>query len=663
MDRQVINNIKMLGIDMIRSAKSGHSGITLGAAPIIYTLYAKHMHISTTDSKWVNRDRFVLSAGHGSSLLYATLYMAGYNLTINDLKNFRKAGSRTPGHPEVDVTPGVDATTGPLGQGIATAVGMAIAEKALEAKYIIPKKNKFEKDKSLIQYRVYALCGDGDVMEGISYEAASLAGTLGLDNLIILYDSNDVTLDGKTSSTFKENVTSRFSAMGWHTDTVKNGLVIADIDRAISKAKSSGKPSFIEIKTIIGIGSSLAGSHEVHGKVLEDTDASQLRRSLGIPEQPFFVDEEAKKYFQMLITERSGKKYQEWVENYKTYVNDILKGNKEKLEYLFFKEKDVDVNSLTYEFNVGEKEATRITNGYVMNKIASEVPLLIGGSADVASSTKVYLKEEGDFSKENPKGRNISFGVREQAMGGILNGLALSYFKPFGSTFLAFSDYMKPSLRMAALMHLPVTYIFTHDSIYVGQDGPTHQPIEQLAMLRSTPNTYVFRPADGNEIVGSWNAILHLKKSPSALILSRQPVSLLPMTDRNQTMYGAYLVKKEQQYLHGIIIATGTEVHTALLIAEELQRTDGLDIRVVSMPCMELFLKQPEEYKKRVLPKGVRTIVIEAASSGSWHQFVYDSKYLITIDQFGISGTKEEVLHYCHFDYGTIRDRVKELFK
>lgn len=659
MERETINNIKTLGIDMINEAKSGHSGIVLGAAPIIYTLYANHMNINTSDSNWVNRDRFVMSAGHGSALLYATLYMAGYDLSIDDLKKFRRIGSKTPGHPEVGVTPGVDMSTGPLGQGIASAVGMAIAEKMLEEKYTFPKEKGF-KNKKLVEYRIYALCGDGDLMEGISYEAASLAGTLNLDNLIILYDSNNISLDGKTDITFKENVLDRFKAMGWHTDCVKNGLVVNDINKAISRAKESGKPSIIEIKTIIGIGSSLAGTNEVHGKPLEKEDMEQLKTSLGISNIPFFVNENARTDFRGKISSRSNKKYEEWVNNYREYVNKVLDGDASKLNGLFGKEKPADLNGIDFDLN--PKEATRVSNGRIMNKLIKEVPNLVGGSADLSSSTKTYLNDLGDFSATNRAGRNIFFGVREHAMGAILNGMALSGFRPFGSTFLVFSDYLKPAIRMSALMNLPVTYIFTHDAINVGQDGPTHEPIEQLAMLRSIPNHHVFRPADGTEIIGSWAYMLN-SRHPNSLILSRVDVDNLKETNPNGILYGGYILRKEKNNLHGILIATGSEVMAALKTSEDLFKEYGLDLRVVSMPCRELFLRQDKQYRDSVLPSGVRTVVIEAGSKLGWEGFVYNDNYLITVDHFGASGTKDEVLAFCKFDYETIKNRIISLFR
>lgn len=663
MDQRIVNYIKSLGIDMINTAGSGHPGIVLGAAPIMYTLYAKHINVSTNDVAWVNRDRFVMSAGHGSALLYATLYMAGFNLTIDDLKQFRRSGSKTPGHPEYGVTPGVDMSTGPLGQGLASAVGMAIGAKVLKTNSALPKGNGlFEKEKSLFDYKVYVLCGDGDLMEGISYEAASLAGTLQLNNLIVLYDSNNVSLDGSTTNTFTENVLERFKAMGWDTDYVKNGEDIRAIDQAISKAKNSLKPTIIEIKTIIGMGSSLAGTSEVHGKLLSKEDLEQLKRSLHVEEEPFYIPEFITQEFRKISSERCNKKYDEWAQQYKQYTESASLMEINSFNYIFNSKVHIDLCKLDWQFSLDEKEATRITNGRIMTKLANEIPNFIGGSADLASSTKTYLNKQADITKEKYNGRNIWFGVREHSMGAILNGLALTGFRPFGSTFLCFADYLKPAIRMSAIMNLPVTYIFSHDSINVGQDGPTHQPIEQLTMLRSTPNLRVFRPADPNELVGCWNNILNSSR-PNCLILSRNDVNLLPVTSGQEVTRGAYIVKKEQGLIHGIIIATGSEVHTALYIAKELYSSYKLDIRVVSMPCMELFLNQSEQYREMILPKCYKKIVIEAGSSFGWHQFVYNDNYLITIDKFGTSGTKEEVLDYCDFTYEKIKEKVEKLLK
>lgn len=654
MDNKTISNIKSLGIDMIDQAGSGHPGIVLGAAPLIYTVYARHMNINTVDPTWICRDRFVLSAGHGSAMLYATLYLAGFNISLDDLKNFRRVGYKTPGHPEFGHTPGVDMTTGPLGQGIASAVGMAIGEKILENKF------KLSDGKPLINYNVYALVGDGDLMEGVSYEACSLAGTLNLDNLIVLYDSNNISLDGDTSNTFTENVIDRFNAMGWHTEKVLNGTNVEDIDKAINRSKKSGKPSLIEVKTIIGNGSVNAGKNIVHGKCLSKEDIRSVKRGLDIKDEPFYVDVNNMNKFRNQIVERSARKYELWARNYREFMNN---SNEDVIEVFnsFFNPKKIDIINTDFNLDKGIKEATRVTNGKIMTTISKNIHNFIGGSADLSSSTNTYLKDMQDIKDNHYFGKNIWFGVREHSMGSILNGLALSGFKPFGSTFLTFSDYMKPAIRLSALMNLPVNYIFTHDSINIGPDGPTHQPIEQLAMLRSTPNLMVFRPADANELIGCWDVMLN-SSGPNALVLSRQDVRTLPSTVPEYVKYGAYPVRKERKQLHGIIIATGTEVFTSLLIAEQLYNEIGLDLRVISMPCQELFLMQQERFKNSLIPGGIKTIVVEAGSSFGWYRFVINEKYLMTIDKFGISGTKGEVENYCNFTFEQIKERIRKLF-
>ena len=654
MDNKTISNIKSLGIDMIDQAGSGHPGIVLGAAPLIYTVYARHMNINTVDPTWICRDRFVLSAGHGSAMLYATLYLAGFNISLDDLKNFRRVGYKTPGHPEFGHTPGVDMTTGPLGQGIASAVGMAIGEKILENKF------KLSDGKPLINYNVYALVGDGDLMEGVSYEACSLAGTLNLDNLIVLYDSNNISLDGDISNTFTENVIDRFNAMGWHTEKVLNGTNVEDIDKAINRSKKSGKPSLIEVKTIIGNGSVNAGKNIVHGKCLSKEDIRSVKRGLDIKDEPFYVDVNNMNKFRNQIVERSARKYELWARNYREFMNN---SNEDVIEVFnsFFNPKKIDIINTDFNLDKGIKEATRVTNGKIMTTISKNIHNFIGGSADLSSSTNTYLKDMQDIKDNHYFGKNIWFGVREHSMGSILNGLALSGFKPFGSTFLTFSDYMKPAIRLSALMNLPVNYIFTHDSINIGPDGPTHQPIEQLAMLRSTPNLMVFRPADANELIGCWDVMLN-SSGPNALVLSRQDVRTLPSTVPEYVKYGAYPVRKERKQLHGIIIATGTEVFTSLLIAEQLYNEIGLDLRVISMPCQELFLMQQERFKNSLIPGGIKTIVVEAGSSFGWYRFVINEKYLMTIDKFGISGTKGEVENYCNFTFEQIKERIRKLF-
>lgn len=626
MDNKIVNNIKSLGIDMINKSGSGHPGIVLSAANIIYTLYAKHMNVNIDDPLWENRDRFVLSAGHGSALLYATLYMAGF-LSLDDLKQFRHTDSKTPGHPEYGVTNGVDMSTGPLGQGIASAVGMAIAGKKLNKTY------KSLKEQSLFDYNVYVLCGDGDLMEGISYEATSLAGSLKLNNLIVLYDSNDISLDGKTKGVFDDNIIDRFKSLNWNTILVKDNTV-SNIDKAIKKAKKSDRPTLIQIKTILGDGSINENTNKVHGSPLDKDDIAKLKLKLKINPEEFYVDLSMKEYFSKQISERSLKKY-----NLFKQLSKDLNYNKE--------EHKIDLSDLNFDSNL--KESLRVTNGKIMKEIEKQLPNFIGGSADLASSTKTIINN------------NINFGVREHAMGAILNGLALSNFYAFGSTFLVFSDYLKPSMRLSCLMNLPVTYIFTHDSINIGQDGPTHQPIEQLISLRSIPNMFVFRPADAKEIVGSWEYIINNKK-PSCLVLSRNEVSLNKLTNAKSVMYGGYIVRKENN-LYATIISTGSEVELSIKIADYLYENYKLDIRVVSMPNRELFLSQSKEYQESIIPKGYRNIVIEAGSKYGWEGFVYSDKYLITLDRFGCSGTSDEVLNEMDFSYDKILQKIIKLLK
>lgn len=657
-EEDIISNIKGLAIDMIQEAGSGHPGIVLGAATTLYTLFTRHLRISLNDSSWMNRDRFVMSAGHGSALLYATMFMAGYNIGVEDLKHFRHVGYKTPGHPEYGVTPGVDVSTGPLGQGIATAVGLSLGGKILEERYQLTSTGRFDRNQKVFDHFVYVLCGDGDLMEGISYEAASFAGSHKLDNLIVLYDSNQISLDGSTSNTFTESVRDRFSAMGWHTELVKDGESITEIDKAITKAKKEGRPSLIEVRTVIGRGSLLENTNQVHGKPLTNEDVIQLKRKLHLSDQAFAYSDFLRQEMIRRVTLNSREKFDEWAKEYQKIKNLVTT----ELDFLFDLEKPIDLIHQHFEFPISYKEELRKTNMEVMNTIRTLVPNFLGGSADLASSTKVYLNKEADISASHFCGSNIWFGVREHAMGAILNGLSLSGFKAYGSTFLAFADYLKPAMRLSALMKLDTTFIFTHDSIHIGSDGPTHQPVEQLSMIRSIPGMKLFRPADANELIGSWHYIINQFHHPNTLVVSKSVCPILNTKPEN-VLRGAYVIQKEEQALHGILIATGAEVHTALLVAKDLKEQEGLNLRVVSMPCMELFLEQSEEYQTQLLPKGVRTFVIEAGSSFPWYRFVYNQDYLITIDQFGVSGTKEEVLNACNFDYNTILNRIKKKLK
>lgn len=648
-DEKIISAIKALSIAEISKAKSGHPGIALGAAPMLYTLYSKHMNIDVTDDKWINRDRFVMSAGHGSSLLYAVLYMSGFDLSIKDLKNFRQLDSITPGHPEVGITPGVDCSTGPLGQGIATGVGMAAAEKYLS--------NKFN---NLLDYKVYVLCGEGDLMEGISYEACSLAGTLSLGNLIVLYDSNNVTLDADAKKSFNEDILKRFDAMGWHTDLVADGNNPILIDMAISKAKRrTDKPSFIQIKTTIGKDSLLQGTNKVHGSPLTKEDIRQLKDKLKLDNDLFSNISQLRKDMANFIRIRVSHDKKTWDTKYNAFINTCGEETKRFLESLR-EDKRYDITRLFKDKSFGDDELRKI-NGQIMNVIADSYPSFLGGSADVSSSTKTYLNNFADFSKDNYGGKNFFFGVREHAMGAFINGLSLSGLRPFCSTFLAFSDYLKPSIRMASLMNLPSTFVFTHDSVMVGEDGPTHQPVEQLAMLRSIPNHYVYRPCDANEIIGSWQTILNNDK-PSSIVLARGKCPNLDVTDALSVKKGAYIIRKEKKKLYAIIIATGSEVALALSIAEKLS-LKGMEIRVVSMPCMRLFEEQPKTYQEEILPIGYKTFVIEKSSKFGWHKYVYNDKYIMGIDEFGYSGKQEDVLEKLKLDDDSITKRIEKLLK
>lgn len=655
-DLKIINNLKMTGIDMIDHAGSGHPGIVLGAAPIIYTLYSKHLKINPGNPNWINRDRFVLSAGHGSALLYATLHMAGYEISINDLKSFRELNSITPGHPEVGLTPGVDVSTGPLGQGLANAVGMALAER-----YLRNLLKVYDKNCNLIDYYTYCLCGDGDLMEGVAAEAASFAGVQNLDKLIVIYDSNKVCLDGNTKITFDEDVASRFESYGFYVIEVSNGESVKAISRAISEAKKYKKPALIIVNTVIGKGSVNENTNTVHGKPLDKTDITKLREILKITSEPFDIDIEAKEKFQDQIKKRCGEEYNNWLMEY----NHFVAGNNSKIvSILNCLEKGtlaIDFDCSNFKLDQRYKEELRASNHRVMNIISEKSPLFLGGSADLSSSCKTNLAKSGTCNFENPLGKNIYFGVREHAMGAILNGMALSNLKVFGSTFLVFSDYLKPAMRMSALMDLPVTYIFTHDSIAVGQDGATHEPIEQLSMIRTIPNMTTFRPADINEVMGSWEYILK-NNHPASLVVSKNEMPILTGTNAKYVSYGAYMVRREIGELQGIIIATGTELKLAIKIAEDLQLM-GIHVRVVSMPSMELFLKQGKNYESALLPKGIKTIVIEASNPLVWCRFATNIDYVLGVSEFGKSGKSSDVLKRFEYDYDSLKNKCINLLK
>lgn len=646
-EEKIIGEIKSLGLDMIEEAGSGHPGIVLGAAPILYTLYLNHLRFDASNPNFYNRDRFIMSAGHGSSLLYSILYFAGYDLSLDDLKAFRRLNSKTPGHPEYRKTPGVEMTTGPLGQGFATAVGYAIAEKHTEA--LINKKEK------VIDYNIYCLCGDGDLMEGVSYEAASLAGSLKLDNLIVLYDSNKITMDGKIDNVFDEDITKRFESMNWTVLTTSDEP--QDIDDAIIKAKEADKPTIIQVATTIGKDSSLAGSNKSHSGCFDKEEMSKIKTTLGVRDIPFTISNEAVEEFRSYIKERN----KDLVTNFDKIKEMLDEEEKSILNKLINPDKSIKLTTLDYTKPDDNEELLRISAKKVLNSYSLISPLIIGGNADTSSSTKIYLNELTPFTKDNYMGRNINFGVREHAMASIANGLALAGYRPFVSTFLSFSDYLKPALRLTALMDLPVTYIFTHDSISIGQDGPTHQPVEQLVSLRAIPNMEVFRPADSNEVIGSFKTIYE-NNSPSSLIIGRGSIKILESTSISATSKGGYIVHNEERKLDGVIIATGEEVTLALEVMQ-LLKEKGYDLRVVSMPSIERYNSLTKEEKEELLPLGVKKFVIEKGSSYSWYSFVYKDSYLFTLDKFGASGKTEEVNSFYGFTKEEISLKIEALLK
>ena len=644
---KIIDQIRCLGIDMINEAKSGHPGIVLGAAPIMYTLYAHHLNFDPTNPKYFNRDRFVMSAGHGSALLYATLYMMGFPIELEDLKQFRKLGSKTPGHPEYGVTPGVDMTTGPLGQGIASAVGMAISEAYLRTKY-----------PSLIDYYTYVLCGDGDLMEGVSYESLSLAGTLKLNKLIVLYDSNDICLDGKTNKTFTENIGMRFVSMGWNVISVNDGENYEQISKAIEDAKKSDKPTLIEVKTIIGKYSSVQGTNAAHGTPLSKDDITSIKEKLNVRDIPFTVSQNTIDDVKYILEQRCSNLSQKFNEQIET----LSEQEQKELKYLMSDDKTILLKNLVYSPPENNEEPPRVTSGKVLNSIVKDNPFVLGGSADLFAANKTYITDGGDFQADNYAGKNIFFGVREHAMGAIMNGMALCGLRPYGSTFLSFSDYLKPSMRLACMMNLPVTYIFTHDSISVGEDGPTHQPVEQLLNLRSLPNIDVFRPADINEVIGTYKTIYEKTSSPAAICLSRNSLPILEGAKSSEVEKGGYVILDPPKKADGIIIASGEEVSKAIEVANRL-RVKGIEIRVVSMPNLDRFLEQTEEYIDEVLPVEIRKIVIETSPSYSWHSLIYNDKYLITLENYGASGSKNEVFKHFGFDIDSLEEKVENLLK
>ncbi len=648
-----INCMRILSAEAIEKAKSGHPGITMGAAPMAYELWARHMSHNPEDPDWINRDRFVLSAGHGSMLLYSLLHLFGYDMTIDDIKNFRQLGSKTPGHPEVSKTAGVDASTGPLGQGIANAVGMAIAEAHLAAKF---NRDGF----NIVDHYSFALCGDGCLMEGVSYEAASFAGTFGLGKVIVLYDSNDITIEGNTNITFTENVLERFKALGWHTEFVKDGTDIDAIGEAIEKAKAvKDKPSIIEIKTVIGYGSpNKAGSETSHGAPLGEDEVKATKKALGWNyEEDFYVPREVwdnvRPLREKLIADAN-----EWKKMYAEYEKAYPEL---AAEFKAWHEDDFIsdlIDDDSFWLNDGDM-ATRNCSAIILNKLAKKMPNLFGGSADLSPSNMSIMEGRPYFTKDCREGSNIHYGIREMAMTAIANGMAYhGGIRPYIASFFVFCDYMKPGLRVSAISSLPVISILTHDSIGVGEDGPTHQPIEQLSAYRSTPNFNVWRPCDVNETAAAWYSAVMDKTTPTALVFTRQATKNIHI-DGRKALKGGYIIRESFKETPDIVlIATGSEV-SLVYDAYDVLKEKGISAQVVSMPCVERFEEQSEEYKNTVIPPNVRKrIVVEASFDMAWYRYVGFEGEIIGMKEFGTSGPYSVLFKHYGFTVDNVVNRA-----
>ena len=647
LDLKVINNIKALGIDMINTANSGHPGIVLGAAPILYRLYNKHLVFDYNNPNWINRDRFVMSAGHGSALLYATLFMSGFNITIDDLKNFRKYNSLTPGHPEVNVTPGVDASTGPLGQGFANAVGMAIGEAYLNEKFKVSKT-------SLIDHYTYVFVSDGDLMEGISYEAGAIAGNLGLGKLIVLYDSNNISLDGNTKETLKENVLERFKALNWDTYLITDPYDLNSFDNAIEKAKLvTDKPSIIEIKTTIGKDSKYQNTNKVHGKPLEREDIKKLKKKLDIRDVEYTVLSDAYDYMKNSIDERNNLKISSYEKTKEKLLAKLPENLKKDYENLCNNNIEIDLDKIIVNLESDKDYSGRDLSSHILNKLNNYDILTLG--TDTSSSTKVYFNEEKEFTSKNRKGKNIMCGVRELGTSAIMNGLLLMGIRCITSSFLSFSNHMIPSIRMNSLMNLGGIYVFTHDTVLVGEDGPTHQPIEQIEMLRAIPNVVVFRPCDINEMLAAYKYAFK-NKSTTIIIASKDILPPCLNTDIKKTIDGGYLLKSSDKD-EVCLIASGSEVNLALEISTLLE-IHMISARVVSMPSINLFNKLKKEEKEKILPPNMKKVVLELSSCESYYKFLNIDDLVFNVSNYMKSGNKQDIISKLSYTPDTILNSI-----
>ncbi|MCX7947620.1 MAG: transketolase [candidate division WOR-3 bacterium] len=651
MDELVINTIRFLSIDAVEEAKSGHPGTPLALAPLGYIIFDRFLKFNPKNPRWLNRDRFILSCGHASMLLYSLLYLYGYDLSIEDIKNFRKLGSKTPGHPEYDLDIGVETTTGPLGQGLANSVGMAIAYKYLSAYF---NKENYK----IFNHNIFVIVSDGDLMEGISYEACSLAGHFNLNNLIVFWDNNGITIDGRTDLTWSEDVKMRFRAFNWEVFSIEDINNIEEIESKINLAlKVKDKPKFIEVKSIIGYGTRKANSEKAHGEPLGKEEIEYARKFFNWKYKPFEVPDEVLNWTRRKL-EEGEKLEREWNLLLKEYFREYPEMEK---KFNIFLEKRIEEEVFQKLRNVrfNDETATRNAFGKVLETIWEDLDFLIGGSADLSTSNKTFVPKLGDFLKDNPLGKNIHFGVREHAMGSIVNGIALYGLRAFCGTFLIFSDYMKPSIRLSAFMKLPVIYIFTHDSIGLGEDGPTHQPIEQLAGLRSIPNLIVLRPADANETVKAMEFAINYKKGPIALILTRQNVPIIEGLDVEKLVYGAYVILEDESP-EVIIYASGSEVYPSMKACEIL-RGIGIRCRLVNVVSFELFKSQSEDYRNYILGKNLSNVLrvsVEALSGFGWEEFIGIDGLKISMNEFGKSGHYKDLFEHFGFTPKKIAFRI-----
>ncbi|MFO7749314.1 MAG: transketolase [Desulfobacteraceae bacterium] len=653
LNQQCINTIRTLSMDAVQKANSGHPGAPMGLAPAAFVLWNRFLKHNPNNPAWIDRDRFVLSGGHASALLYSMLYLNGYGTTLDDLKSFRQWKSKTPGHPEYGHTPGVETTTGPLGQGIANAVGMAIAEKHLAARFNKPGKE-------LINHHTYVMCGDGDLMEGISSEAASLAGHLGLGKLVMIYDDNSISIEGSTDITFTEDVKARFEAMNWHVVEVDDGNDTEKIAAAVQSGRDeANRPTLVKLKTHIAYGSpAKQDSADAHGAPLGADEIKKVKKFYGFPQDKDFYVPEAVLTECRKTVDVGEEKEERWQKIFQGYKNEFPEMADQFIDAISgFLTKGW--NSEIPEFSHDDAPiATRAASGKVLNGIAKNLPFLMGGSADLAPSNKTFIQGAREFQKDSPEGVNIRFGVREHAMASIMSGMYLhSGVRPFGGTFLVFADYMRPAIRVASLMKLPLVYVFTHDSVAVGEDGPTHQPVEHIASLRAIPGLNVVRPADAKETADAWQKALNTLNAPTALVLSRQK---LPVLDHSNTdgdlRYGAYIVNKSRTKPELIIIASGSEVHISVEAVKILENK-GIHTRVVSMPSWELFEKMSPSYRERILPPEIKNrIAVEAGISMGWERYTGDSGRIIGINDFGTSAPGGTVLA----EYGITPERIVE---